>query len=71
MYINAVIAFCQPDYLHCAIVTLLDYGLPMHTVLRILEGPRDRRLDPDLCHQESPLSEDLPPEPDRQLVIPD
>jgi hypothetical protein len=71
MYINAVIAFCQPDYRHCAIVTLLDYGLPMHTVLRVLDGPRDRRPDPGLCQQESALSEDRPPEPARQLVIRD
>ena len=70
-YVDEVVAFCQPDYWQCAIITLLDHGLSMDTVLRILAGPCNRRTYLDLYQPGPTLSAPRPPEPDLQLVIRD
>jgi hypothetical protein len=69
LYIDAVIDFCEPDYRQCAIVTLLDYGLAVDTVLRILAEPRVRRPYGGSREQASPRSESPRSEPDLQPVL--
>ena len=69
LYIDAVMDFCQPPYRQCAIVTLLDYGLPVDTVLRILAEPRVLRPYSGSCQQASPPTENHRSELDLQPVL--
>jgi hypothetical protein len=52
LYVDAILNFCRAEYRQNAIVVLLDHGLPMDTVLRVLDRPRERRQY-DLTFQES------------------
>jgi hypothetical protein len=43
LYVDAILNFCQPDFQQSAIVALLDHGLSLDAVLRILNRPSERR----------------------------
>jgi len=43
LYVDAVLNVCRPDHPDSATVILLDHGLPLETVMRIVNAPRARR----------------------------
>jgi hypothetical protein len=62
LYVDEILNFCEPGYRQCAVVTLLDHGLSLDAVLRILNRPCDRRqnlvLSDDSAHGPVPLGSD-------------
>lgn len=44
IYVDAVLNFSERDGRDSTLVALLEYGLPLGTVLRILSSQRGRRL---------------------------
>lgn len=44
LYVDAVLNFSEHDGRDSTLVALLEYGLSLATVLRILSGSRGRRL---------------------------
>jgi hypothetical protein len=43
LYVDAILDFCQPAFRQSAIVSLLDHGLSLDTVLRLVNSPGERR----------------------------
>jgi hypothetical protein len=43
LYVDAILGLCQARYPTSAIVILLDHGLPLESVLRIVDRPTERR----------------------------
>jgi len=43
LYVDAVLNLCQAEHPASAIVILLDHGLSLETVLRIVDRPSERR----------------------------
>lgn len=43
LYVDAVLHVCQPEDRDCAVVILLDHGLGLDTVMRLVDAPNARR----------------------------
>jgi len=43
LYVDAVLNVCRRDHADSATVILLDHGLPLDTVMRIVNAPKARR----------------------------
>jgi hypothetical protein len=66
LYIDAILNFCEPGYRQCAVVTLLDHGLSLDAVLRLLDRPCDRRPNLLLSDDSVPPTALVPAGSDRR-----